>query len=268
MKTINTTVKSKRNTDIPVTVVDSETSNPGLVIFAHGFKAERHEGGRFTEVAERLAEVGINSIRMGFPGCDESKEDFFYYSLTNDLDDIESCYEYMLDTYNINREHLGMIGYSMGGRLTSLFIDTHPEIKTIGFWAGACLDYHDNDDFLGGNIIEMRKEANENGFVDFLNYFDNDRIKLSKQFIDDMDNMDTKKGLNMFDGSAIVVHGTEDTSVDIKVSDFIMDNMTNARNKKKVIVEGANHGFGLWDNHPEQSQILVNETVEFFKQYL
>ena len=95
MKEIELLLKSKRNTEIPVSIVDSETTNCALVIFIHGFKADRHEGGRFSDVARNLAKLGYSSIRMGFPGCDESKEDFINYSITNDLDDIETCYKYI-----------------------------------------------------------------------------------------------------------------------------------------------------------------------------
>ena len=47
-----------------------------------------------------------------------------------------------------------------------------------------------------------------------------------------------------------------------------MDNLVNVKNKKLVVVDGANHGFGLWDNHMEQSKELVDETTEFLKEYL
>lgn len=266
----NITVDSKRNTKIPATILDCQKDNAPLVIFAHGFKAERFEGGRFLEVARSLGEIGINSITLGFPGCDESKEDFIYYTLNNCLDDIESCYRYMLDNYSIDINHIGMIGYSMGGRLTSIFINTHPEIKTIGLWAGAIYkDFGgDNSNFIGGDLKTMRKQADELGYCDFHNSFDNDDIRIGKALIDEMEIYNPLDGLNGFVGNAIVCHGDKDDTVTLDTAYLAINNLTKAKNKKLVIVNGANHGFGLWDNHMDQSKELTEETIKFFKEYL
>ena len=264
------TIKSKRDTDIPVTIVESGKENAPLVLFVHGFKADRHEGGRFSEVARNLAQVGVNSIRMGFPGCDESKEDFINYTLNNCLDDIESSYKYMLDNYSIDTSHLGMVGYSMGGRLTSIFVKSHSEFKTIGLWAGAVYkDFGgDNNSFIGAELNPMKKQANELGYAEFLNSFDNTYIKINKELIDEMESYNPLDGLNGFDGNAIVCHGNNDDTVSLDTAYIAMDNLINVKNKKLVVVDGANHGFGLWDNHMEQSKELVDETTKFFKEYL
>lgn len=270
MKELNTTIKSIRNTDIPVTIVDSEKENKGLVLFVHGFKADRHEGGRFTEVAKNLAEVGVNSIRMGFAGCDESKEDFINYTLRNNLSDIEKCFDYMLENYDIDKNHLGMVGYSMGARLTSIFIQNHPEIKTIGLWAGAVYDGFGGDEnsFIGAPLKPMQEQASKLGYAEFLNAFDNSFIKINKDLIIDMEKYSPLNGLRNFKGNVIVCHGNKDVTVDLKTAYLAMDNLENANNKKLVVIDGANHGFGLWDNHYEQSKQLVDETTKFFKENL
>ncbi|MDO4940954.1 MAG: alpha/beta hydrolase [Erysipelotrichaceae bacterium] len=268
MKEINTFIKSNRNTDIPVTIVDCQIANAALIIFVHGFKADRHEGGRFSDVATELAKLGYSSIRMGFPGCDESKEDFINYSLTNNLNDIETCYKYMLDSYSIDNNRIGMIGYSMGARLTSIFANKHQELKTIGLWAGACFKDYGGDNFLGCDLKNIKEEINIKGYCDYLNTFDNDIIKLSKQLIDDMISYNPIECLNSFKGNAIIVHGNKDITVDVNVGYDNFYALKNAKNKKLVIIDDANHGFGLWDNKMHQSKQLVEETILFFKNNL
>ena len=261
-------IKSNRNSNINCTIVESEVSKPKLLLLIHGFKADRFEDGRFTSVALQLAKQGVNSIMLSFAGCDGSDEDFINYSLTNDLDDIELAYKYMLDNYDIDVDHIGMIGYSMGGRLTSIFIDKHEEVKTIGIWAGACQQGFDGEYFLGGKVEDMINEANKIGYCNFFNVFDNTTIQLSKQLLDDMTDYDTYKGLNKFTGNAIVVHGDKDTTVDLNIGIGAYNALNNVSNKELVIVKDANHGFGIWDNHPEQSEELVNKTIVFFEKYL
>lgn len=268
MKLINTTIKSIRNTDIPVSIVDAEVDNAGLVIFAHGFKADRHEGGRFTRLANMLSKIGISSIRLGFPGCDESKEEFYYYTLTNCLNDLQTCYDYMKTNYSINENKMGLVGYSMGGRLVSLFIKNHPEFKVIGLWAPACLNDFINDDFLGCNVTQMKKQAKEKGYIDFNNIFDNTILKMNVELIHDMENLHPNDGLNSFEGRAIIIHGDKDSTVKPFVSSEVYKQLINAKDKKLVVIKDADHGFGLWDKHPEQSIQLIEETYNYFEENL
>ena len=155
MKKIETQILSKRGTQIPVTIVEADEPKK-LLLLAHGFKANRTEDGRFLTVAEALAKHGVSSIMPGFAGCDVSKEDFINYSLNSCIDDISTCYAYMMEHYPLNPDSIGMIGYSMGGRLTSLYIADHPEISCIGLWAAASYDgFGEEDGFLGVSKEEL-----------------------------------------------------------------------------------------------------------------
>ena len=99
MKVFDTIIKSKRGSDLVTTIVDCQKENSGLILFVHGFKADRSEGGRFLTVAEALAQDNINSIMVSFAGCGDSKEPFENYCMTNCLDDIDTMYQYMLNNY-------------------------------------------------------------------------------------------------------------------------------------------------------------------------
>ncbi len=257
-------IESKRGTKFPVSIIESNVENCPLVIFVHGFKADRHEGGRFTTVGRALAEKGISSIRMGFPGCDESTEDFFNYTLENCLSDIETSYKYMLDNYSIDINHLGMVGYSMGGRLTCLFNKNHREFKTIGLWAAAAYDGFEEGKFLGMDVIELKKQIEGKTSFPYFNSFDGTTLNMNVQLVNEIENCKPSEGLKGFEGKVIICHGDSDPTVLPKTVDIAISSLTDSKVIKKVIIEGANHGFGLWDDHMEQSKILTDETTEFF----
>lgn len=262
------TIRSKRSTEIPVTVVDCCMNPCGLIIFAHGFKANRTEDGRFLTVAEALSQNGFSSIMMGFPGCDVSEEDFFSYTLENCLDDIDSCVEYMKTHFQIN-DRIGMIGYSMGGRLTCLYINEHPEVKCIGIWAGACYEgFNNQEKFLGVPLEDMRKEAEENGFINFHNIFDDTWVKMNSMLLDNMESMSPTEGLAKYQGCAVIVHGTNDKTVPLDTAFQIEKLLENAKKKELVLVDDADHGFGAWDERPEFSQELTDQTIKFFRENL
>ena len=77
---------SKRNSKIHA-YINTTSNKGGLLVFAHSFKGEASEDNRFTNLANSLADSGINSIRMEFPGSINSFEDDKNYSIENCLDD-------------------------------------------------------------------------------------------------------------------------------------------------------------------------------------
>ncbi|MBQ1900183.1 MAG: prolyl oligopeptidase family serine peptidase, partial [Erysipelotrichaceae bacterium] len=265
MKIIETTVGSKRNTQIPVTIVEAQEKKK-LLLCIHGFKANRTEDGRFLTVAKKLAEKGICSIMMGFPGCDVSKEDFINYTLKNCISDIDACYTYMKENYDFSSDDVGMIGYSMGGRLTSLYIADHPEISCIGLWAAAVYDgFGMEDGFLGVSSKELFRQCEEKGYVDFHNGFDDTDIRLAKELIEDMASCKPSVGLSNYTGCAIVVHGDEDVTVPYATAETAYELLSKARERKLCTVHEADHGFGQWNERPELSKQLTDDTIAFFE---
>lgn len=266
----NLTVLSKRNTEIPATVViGSESSKAPLMVFVHGFKAERTEGGRFVTVAEALAENGVNSIMMDFAGCGESTEDFFNYSLTSIMDDIDSCVAYMKENYCVDESRMGMVGYSMGGRTAAIYTVKHPEFRLMVSWAGAIFEAFDNeDDFLGGNVEEMLEACDSEGYYVLHNLFDDTYIKISKQFMGDMKQLDPVACARSYEGCALIVQGDRDDTVLPRVSISAYLAYEKAAKREHIMVHGANHGFGLWDDHMEQSKILTDSTYRFISENL
>ena len=261
-------IKSKRGSMIPCDVY--EGNGRGLIVFVHGFKAERSEGGRFTEVALRLAKKGFNSIMMDQSGCGESKEPYDLYCIDNSMDDITSCIEYMFDRYDIDENRMAMVGYSMGGRITSIYVnEVDRRFKTIGLWAAAVSDMKDLETFdYDRDGHSLREDAERNGYALYFNEFDNTYIHLSKQFYDGMFNYDSVGDMKKYDGNVIIVHGDADITVDPKIAYNCFNNLTSDKKKKLEIIPGANHGFGLWDDHPEQSKRLVDVTSQFIEECL
>ena len=89
---------------------------------------------------------------------------------------------------------------------------------------------------------------------------------MGEGFIDDLIQRDALKPLNGFSGRALIVQGDADTTIDLKNADLILENLKQAKQKKLLIMKGADHGFGLWDSRPEDSEKLVDETVGFLSE--
>ncbi len=254
-------IRSKRDTDIPASVYEGNGS--GLLLLAHSFKSDRFENGRFDAVAERMRRCGWNVVSLDFPGNGESREPFLDYTLKNCLDDMESAYSYMKEQYPVDENKVALLGYSMGGRLISLFLDSHPEINELVFWAACVQPYSMNDRFLEQELSKLKKDCKGKGYCDFHDIYEDVHERMSETLIDDLTGRNALKPLESFEGRALIIQGDKDATIDIKNADLIFDHLKRAKQRKLFWMEGADHGFGLWDSRAEDSERLVETTCAF-----
>ena len=256
------TLKSKRNTNINAAVFETIGKSP-LLIFAHSFKSDMFEDGRYLQIGEYLQKNNICSITLDFPGNGSSLEGFEYYTLDNCLDDMEISYQYMLDNYDIDINSLALLGYSMGGRLISLFYKRHPEFNNLVFWAACNNPYTINDKFLKQDLSILLAQANKQGICDFFDIFSNQISKMSIQFINNLIDYDALSCLNSFNGNSLIIQGDKDITISYDNCENIYNSLSKESNKKLVIIKGADHGFGLWDNRKQDNDCLLNNTKSF-----
>lgn len=262
MNSLTVEIRSLRNTVIPAMVFPSEKKT-GLVMLAHSFKSDYEENGRFTRVAEELSKAGISTIMMDFPGNGRSKEPLMNLSLDSCLDDMESCLDYMLDNYDIDRERMGMLGYSLGGRVISLFTKRHPDFRSLVYWAGCNQPFTENDSFLQQKFSDLKGQCDEKGYCDFWDVYEEKSEKLSGEFIDNMLEYDPLKALGDFEGNALVIQGDQDSTIDVSNGKWTYDALSRATRRQLLMLEGADHLFGLYDGREQDSDFIVKASSDF-----
>ncbi|MBR0136885.1 MAG: alpha/beta hydrolase [Erysipelotrichaceae bacterium] len=255
-------IRSARNTAIPVTVFETKGKG-GLVLMAHSFKSDRFEDGRFTELGEILAETGFYSIMCDFPGSGESQEELISLSLTNACDDLQSCYEYMCSNYEIDENKLCLLGYSLGGRIISLFSEKHPEFKDLIFWAACNRNYSINDSFIDQSFEELLKQCEAKGYCRFHDIYKNEDDLLSPKFIKELLELDALKALETFAGRALIIQGGKDQTIEPENAKWIYDHLVNAKERNIHWMEEADHGFGIFDGRASDSAEIVSITSGF-----
>ena len=255
-------IRSSRGKPLSVSVCDPDGEGP-LAILVHGFKSDRSEDGRYDELAVRLAQKGCHVIMMDLPGCGQSEETLMDFTISNCLDDVESCLNYILEKYPIRKDRFFLVGYSLGGRIISLFLNRHPEVSALVFWAGCNQPFTENDQFLQQDIGMLRKQGRERGYYDFYDIFTGQTDQFPVKFIDEMIELDALAPLRQFSGRALVIQGDRDTTIDQDNARMIYDSLTNARERKLEIIEGADHLFGLYDGRKQDSETVISLTAEF-----
>ena len=122
---------------LPADLEEGETCP--VVIMVHGFIGNKDEFGfyfsdepaAYPSIAGALAERGIGTIRIDQAGCGESQDDFRNYTLNNSVSDLEDAYAYCMENYAFNPDEVGLVGWSMGGKVGPQFASNHDEISAM-----------------------------------------------------------------------------------------------------------------------------------------
>ena len=264
---------SSRGVAVPVTFVHPLAAGHEkfpLVVLVHGHGGTRNEAGGFTQVAARLAELGIASIRMDFPGCGDSVESFANNNLGNMLQDIESSRDFALSQANIDSERVGMLGFSMGGRLALMTAASDNSYKVLVTWApGASNGAGSMVEFVGGQDAydRMKLRAASEGFVPFTTSWGQQQ-ELGLQFFTDLEDSRPLEAAGKVTGPLLVLYGDRDQVVLPAVSESVIAAATNSSDVQRHVIEGADHGLGLFSDEVHYTEEAVSTTVSFFAGHL
>ncbi len=260
---------SSRDAQVPATVVLPSGEGPfPLVILCHGHGGSREENIGFGAIAKALADKGIASIRMDFPGCGESKESFQNNNLTNMKADVKASLEYALANYPVDPTRIGLFGYSMGGRIAlELLAAGDAPYKAVGLLAPAASTEALKPVFGGSeNWDTMKAEAEAKGFFTFTTIYGQVQ-ELGKQFFSDLEAVEnpTEAAAAAFKGKALVIYAEDDTVVPpIEVSQKVAD----ALGAEVVKATGDGHSYGFYSDKTDVLNTVVGGTADFFAKAL
>jgi dienelactone hydrolase len=237
-----------------------------LVILVHGHGGSREEAGGFTRVADALAEVGIASIRMDFPGCGESVEPFTENHLANMLADIRVSRDFAIEHPGIDAKRVGILGYSMGGRLAML-ASLKDKYAAMVLWNPVGSDGPDSMiPFLGGrdDYAELREIARRDEAVNFVTPW-GDEQRLSRQWFEQMESSMPLSAIGQFEGTLLVLYGEQDKVVNPQVSRLVAASAGHSSSVVLHEIADGDHGLGFYSDNAAVSDEVVSRTVEFFR---
>lgn len=257
------------NRIVPAIVSVPEGNGPfKAVVMNHGHGANKEQNGGFIKIMNSLKKEGIFSISMDFPGCGESDEPFTKNYLSNMISDAKASLKYIIDNYNIDKNNLGILGYSMGGRVATSIVsgDDNP-YKAIALLAPSV---DNGEDLMIGMIggrdkYESLKKILLESNVDS---FPNPLIEgesISKEWVIEMSGSNPLDNIGTFKGNMLVVHGDEDNIVDLSISKELEKAYNDADLK---IIKGANHSFDFSQDYTVVLNQVIDEVTKFFKKNL
>lgn len=263
---VETTIES-RGVDIPVTFVrpGSVSESIPLVVLVHGHGGTRNESGAFQRIANELRKNGIASIRMDFPGCGESSEPFTENNLSNMLADIRAARAYAAEHEHIDAQRIGILGYSMGGRLAMLATAQDP-YSAVALWAPVAINGSESmHDSLGGQgaYERLEAEARESGSAIFETPWGAVQ-NLGLQWFTDMSETQPLSVIEQYEGPLLVLYGNRDEVIHPRNSRQVIASAVRSRPKIEYVVDAGGHGLGFYDDIPVMANAVVAATTGFF----
>jgi len=255
-----------RDTKIPITLTlpKPAQSAPPLVVMLHGHGGTGDEAGGFTQLAEKLANAGVASVRMDFPGCGDSTEPFRNNRLSTMLADARATRDHVLDNYEIDATRLALMGFSMGGRLAITLAHEDPRFHTLALWAPAGAPGTSGlVKFLGGAeaLAAAKSRAKAEGFTPFTTSW-GQKQELSAGWFDDMEKSRPQELIAKYKGAVFVLYGDKDTVVLPTTAEAVVSAASQSYFARSFVIVDADHGLGLFSNEPELTRVAVTQTVE------
>lgn len=247
---------------IPATVTlpkGAEGEKFPAVIMLHGNGSTRHEAGNaYDYTAPELAKAGIATIRFDYIGNGDSTSDYIDFTYDKGVADAMKCYEYLSTLPSIDMERVGIMGWSMGGRLALLTAGRNDVFKSVLTWAGA----YDQK----GNEEEQYAIAKENGFY-LVEYDWREPLKQSPAYYECAMNIDYPAEVAAIKAPILAINGTEDNVVLPETAQQIIDAST-SEGSRVLLLEGADHTFNVFSGDNTTLENLTKETINWFNETL
>ena len=237
------------------------------VVFNHGHGGNKDEGTGFGGIAEALAEAGIASIRMDFPGCGDSTEPFTKNTLSNMIADSNAAKDYLVANYPVDADKLGILGYSMGGRVALEIItaEDNPYKATLILSGLSTPGDEAIANILpeGMTVEDAIAVAEEKGSYDYTTQY-GQNLSLSAQWFTDM-LVDPLANIDNYTGPMLVIHGDKDDVVTDATNKLTVSSYPAA---EELIVPDADHGYGFYSDQPDVTAMVEGSIADFFTEHL
>ncbi len=256
-------IKSEKyNIPAILTIPENSRKSPCLIM-CHGTGSSKDEAGnQYVDLAKLLEEKGIASIRFDFAGCGESSDSGINQTFMAEVDDTIKVYDYICGRKEIDIGRTGIIGYSQGGRVMAMFLDSHYDrIKAAVSWSGAC---HNGIGVFSGWFDAFYETAKNKGFAAIPLGWRSD-LTVPLDWFEEVKSTNPMDALRKFKGDLLVMAGDADFLVPMPHCEEIAS--TNEKSEL-IIYHDADHNFNVMTDDKSVSEDLLLTTANWLAEHL
>jgi alpha-beta hydrolase superfamily lysophospholipase len=247
---------------------DDKHTNPGTLIFIHGFKGFK-DWGAHNLIAAFFAEKGYRFLKfnLSHSGVTENNQTdvtdrkaFAANTISKELFDLDAVVSYAAKTWPSSS--ISLIGHSRGGGLAIIQAAKDSRIDKLVTWSAI-------SDFSSLWKKEQEQEWTKTGQIFVENARTKEKMPLNSSLLDDFNQnkaqFDIIKAAKKIHIPWLILHGDEDVNVKFSVAQKLAQQQLKAKIQK---IEGANHVYGAShpytsDQLPEHLQEVADKTLAF-----
>ena len=222
--------------------LEREGEAPGVVML-HGFTGNKIENHRLFVLAARdLCDLGFVVLRFDFRGSGDSDGDFEDMTIPGEISDAEKALTFLIEQRWVDREAVGILGLSMGGRVAAILASRDRRVKFVILYSAALDQLVPR--FLSGiegytPLEDMKEEPNSKTTIEV-----RDGWYLKKSFFATADEVIPLNVMDRIKAPILIVHSEKDQVVPLEDSINGFEVVKNLNQKNELyIVEGGNHVF-------------------------
>lgn len=247
--------------DIPMVLAYPDGEGPfPCMLLLHGFMSYKEGYGYlFRKTAEKFAKEGIASARIDFCSMGENRYSRLHYGTEICIKETKTAFEYLQSDEDILSDRIGILGHSMGGRIT--FLSSTLPSKCLVTFNGAVNVEKPSQLIMKGL---SKQDIETQGYTIFQTSDGRSELIFGK-FIEDL--KIHSDAIYQYKNPILVCVGANDPTLDPHVSyDFIekcgMDNV------EMLVIEGANHTFNAKTGDYTKVYELLEKVVLWLKENL
>lgn len=224
-----------------------EGENLPAVILFHGFTGNKLEPHRmFLHISRSLEAKGFASFRFDFLGSGESDGDFKDMTVSKELDEARTIFNYVKSHPRINPKRIIVLGFSMGGLVASLLAgELGDAVERLILMAPAGT--------MANSVERMRENV---PYLEHLDAYDHGGNLVGSAFGEDLKAIDVWGQAKRYKGNVLLIHGTNDQAVPYEVSRLYIDHCYGDRATLHTI-EYADHTFNSYHWEKEMTEAIL-----------
>lgn len=234
---------------------DKNKQYPAILILSGfvGYKEETHT----SKLAKTLSENGIVALRFDCSGFGESDGAFEKdYLMSNYMKDIGDVCDHLKKIKFIDKDRIGILGYSLGGMLSIVFASEHPEVKICSAISSPTTIFSAN--WIKMFLRDWKKRVFKKEVLQKTK-----QMKISLNFVMDAKEFNVLNFIQKMRCPFLMILGLADELINPDNSRKIFK--TANKPKKLVEIEGMGHEH---KNYPKAIKKMNKEILNFARIYL